>query len=267
MTCLCACANEQLFRAHRFTGKERDSESGNDYFGARYYASTMGRFMSPDWSAKAEPVPYAKLDDPQSLNLYAYVGNNPLRTVDPDGHQDDSCKTKPDLCRAIRDAVSSGHDIQDGYANWKQQSSVKDKPPQQANVVQKTTGVIDLSGDFMYYGNYGGPGWTGGQTTPYEDLSKDDQKKLPALKDAQDTCYQGHDKCYSTARILNGGTSALAASQTKDQKLSQQNFTRGCDAVLSMCLRSVNSGSQPSGRNMHSEAAEPVFSIKEMWPW
>ena len=71
-----------------FTGKERDSESGNDYFGARYYASTMGRFMSPDWSAKAEPVPYAKLDDPQSLNLYDYVRNNPLSRVDVDGHYD-----------------------------------------------------------------------------------------------------------------------------------------------------------------------------------
>lgn len=69
-----------------FTGKERDSESGKDYFGARYYSSAMGRFMSPDWSAQAEPVPYAKLDDPQSLNLYSYVGNNPLSGVDPDGH-------------------------------------------------------------------------------------------------------------------------------------------------------------------------------------
>jgi RHS repeat-associated protein len=69
-----------------FTGKERDTESGNDYFGARYYASSMGRFMSPDWSAKTDPVPYAKLDDPQSLNLYAYVMNNPLNRVDPDGH-------------------------------------------------------------------------------------------------------------------------------------------------------------------------------------
>jgi RHS repeat-associated protein len=69
-----------------FTGKERDSESGNDYFGARYYASSMGRFLTPDWSAKVEPVPYAKLDNPQSLNLYAYVGNNPLTAVDPDGH-------------------------------------------------------------------------------------------------------------------------------------------------------------------------------------
>ena len=68
------------------TGKERDTESGNDYFGARYYASSMGRFMSPDWSAKEEPVPYAKLDDPQTLNLYAYVGNNPLIRTDPTGH-------------------------------------------------------------------------------------------------------------------------------------------------------------------------------------
>jgi len=69
-----------------FTGKERDSESGNDYFDARYYASNMGRFMSPDWSAKEDPVPYAQLDDPQSLNLYSYVRNNPLGKADPDGH-------------------------------------------------------------------------------------------------------------------------------------------------------------------------------------
>jgi RHS repeat-associated protein len=70
----------------RYTGKERDSESGNDYFGARYYSSAMGRFMSPDWSAKVAPVPYAKLDNPQSLNLYSYVWNNPLSRNDPDGH-------------------------------------------------------------------------------------------------------------------------------------------------------------------------------------
>jgi hypothetical protein len=46
----------------------------------------MGRFMSPDWSAKVAPVPYAKLDNPQSLNLYSYVWNNPLSRNDPDGH-------------------------------------------------------------------------------------------------------------------------------------------------------------------------------------
>jgi RHS repeat-associated protein len=72
--------------ACQFTGKERDTESGNDYFGARYYSSSIGRWLSPDWSAQAEPVPYAKLDDPQSLNLYGYVDNGPVDKQDPDGH-------------------------------------------------------------------------------------------------------------------------------------------------------------------------------------
>jgi RHS repeat-associated protein len=71
--------------ASRYTGKERDAESGLDNFGARYDSSSLGRFMSPDWSARVEPVPYSKLDDPQSLNLYSYVLNNPLSNVDTDG--------------------------------------------------------------------------------------------------------------------------------------------------------------------------------------
>jgi RHS repeat-associated protein len=71
---------------HKFTGKERDSESGLDMFGARYYGSSLGRFMTPDWAAKPTAVPYAYFGDPQSLNLYSYVGNNPLKRADPDGH-------------------------------------------------------------------------------------------------------------------------------------------------------------------------------------
>jgi RHS repeat-associated protein len=74
--------------AYKFTGKERDAESGLDEFGARYYASTMGRFMIPDWSAAPTSVPYASLPYPQSLNLYSYVQNNPLSRTDPDGHCD-----------------------------------------------------------------------------------------------------------------------------------------------------------------------------------
>jgi len=71
---------------YKFTGKERDPESGLDYFGARYYGSNMGRWLSPDWSANPEAVPYSHLDNPQSLNLYEYVGNNPLSKPDLDGH-------------------------------------------------------------------------------------------------------------------------------------------------------------------------------------
>ena len=72
--------------APQFTGKERDSETGNDYFGARYFASTMGRLMTPDWSAKPQTVPYADLANPQTLNLYSYVVKNPLNRTDPLGH-------------------------------------------------------------------------------------------------------------------------------------------------------------------------------------
>jgi RHS repeat-associated protein len=80
------------FDPMHFTGKMRDIESGNDYFGARYYASSMGRFMSPDWADKPEAVPYSSLDNPQSLNLYGYVNNNPLSKVDKDGHcLEDAC--------------------------------------------------------------------------------------------------------------------------------------------------------------------------------
>lgn len=84
----------------KFTGKERDGETGLDYFVARYYGTTQGRFKSPDeftggprelftFSAKASvnPTFYADPANPQSLNKYTYCLNNPLRYVDPDGHK------------------------------------------------------------------------------------------------------------------------------------------------------------------------------------
>jgi RHS repeat-associated protein len=74
--------------SEKFTSKERDAESGLDYFGARYFSSAQGRWTSPDWSEKPQPVPYADLTDPQTLNLYGYVRNNPLKQADLDGHAD-----------------------------------------------------------------------------------------------------------------------------------------------------------------------------------
>ena len=63
-----------------FTGKERDSETGLDYFGARYFSGAQGRFTSAD--PKLFPN---ELNDPQSWNKYGYGRNNPLRFIDPDG--------------------------------------------------------------------------------------------------------------------------------------------------------------------------------------
>ncbi len=64
----------------KFTSKERDAETGLDFFLARYYSGAQGRFTSPD-------APLADQDprDPQSWNLYGYVRNNPLRFTDPTG--------------------------------------------------------------------------------------------------------------------------------------------------------------------------------------
>jgi RHS repeat-associated protein len=71
---------------HQFQGKEYDSESGLNNFGARYDAATLGRFMTPDWAGKPTTVPYAKFGDPQTLNLYSFVENGPINRIDPDGH-------------------------------------------------------------------------------------------------------------------------------------------------------------------------------------
>jgi RHS repeat-associated protein len=64
----------------QFTSKERDSETGLDFFGARYMSSAQGRFTSPD-RPLADQNPF----DPQSWNLYTYGRNNPLINTDPTG--------------------------------------------------------------------------------------------------------------------------------------------------------------------------------------
>jgi len=71
---------------YKFTGKERDGETGLDYFGAHYYSNGLGRWVSADWSATPVPVPYADFEDPQTLNQYSYVRNTPTVKVDANGH-------------------------------------------------------------------------------------------------------------------------------------------------------------------------------------
>ena len=77
---------------YKFTGYERDSETGLDYAVSRYYSSRLGRFMS------ADPLG-GSLSDPQSLNRYAYVGNNPANFVDPSGLMRKPCISRdPAAC-------------------------------------------------------------------------------------------------------------------------------------------------------------------------
>jgi RHS repeat-associated protein len=86
--------------AYCSTGKERDAESGNDYFGARYYASSMGRWMSPDDSLNG-----AIMELPQTWNKYSYEYNRPLYGTDPNG------RCPPCIGAIIGGVVQGGFDL------------------------------------------------------------------------------------------------------------------------------------------------------------
>jgi RHS repeat-associated protein len=90
----------------RFTGKERDQETGLDYFGARYFSGAMGRWTSPD------PLHFQAemLTDPQRFNLYGYVRNNPLKFVDPKGEEIELVGNEEErrkILEALRSAVGN----------------------------------------------------------------------------------------------------------------------------------------------------------------
>lgn len=63
----------------QYTGQEKDSETGLNYYNARYYSPTLRRFTQPDTLV-------SDVYNPQDLNRYSYVGNNPVKNTDPSGH-------------------------------------------------------------------------------------------------------------------------------------------------------------------------------------
>ncbi len=93
---------------YKFTGKERDAESGLDDFDARYYSSLLGRFVSTDPII----VDSNRLMDPQQLNAYTYSRNNPLRFTDPTGEKlslsGNILEAKNELCHIIGEACIDG---------------------------------------------------------------------------------------------------------------------------------------------------------------
>ena len=124
----------------KFTGQERDTETGMDFFQARYYGSALGRFTSPDpWNAGADPM------NPQSWNMYAYVNNNPLNSTDPSG------MTCVDLTNGDGDAFQGDNGDGQGCAaagvspsNEQQRSNGQDiQNPQQVDVNAQQTSTPD----------------------------------------------------------------------------------------------------------------------------
>jgi len=90
-----AALSPQTRLAGQFTGKERDAETGLDFFGARYMSSAQGRFTSADPLLNS-----AKPWEPQTWNRYSYALNNPLKYVDPNGLYNlvNSCDADDNKC-------------------------------------------------------------------------------------------------------------------------------------------------------------------------
>jgi RHS repeat-associated protein len=78
----------------RFTSYERDSESGNDYAIFRYHSNRLGRFLTPDPLA-------GSVFNPQSLNRYAYVVNDPVNLIDPLGLEPKVCWCVEEVCTSV----------------------------------------------------------------------------------------------------------------------------------------------------------------------
>ena len=241
----------------KFTGQVRDSETGMDFFTARYYGSALERFISPD-PANAG----ADATDPQSWNAYAYVRNNPLALVDPMGMctfdaEGNAVEDENGACYeggfggSVTVTAQAPEEVpliwvsfpSDGTSD---QNPLPTPPPRltesslgAVQFVRKRTNTapngqhFTCPGDFAYYGNWGGPGWSGGQTAPIEKLSPQQQAALKPPIDAQDAAYQIHDYCYALARLANHHTApcqgltgqAAEAAATCDLQLEKNLLT------------------------------------------
>jgi RHS repeat-associated protein len=187
---------------HHFTGKERDTASGLDYFGARYYGSSMGRFSSPDPSG----LMYADQENPQSFNLYAYALNNPLKNTDPTGLYCYYGSTDADVGDDSQyDFHSSVGECTQTDENGNQGQWVDD-PHTEVNVSANGDGSID-----SYSSSFDGT-----TVIPYEQYSQwqgdPDDKRIQTLSQDITTDVQYQTGCIAQAYGIAGAGNTVAGA-------------------------------------------------------
>lgn len=159
----------------KFTGKERDAETGLDYFLARYLSSPQGRFTSTD-PASGWP------SDPQSWNMYAYARNNPLLYTDPDGET-------YRVCQIGSDGKETNCTEQKNELTDKQFESFK----------KDSKGTQIFAGGKIYGVNEDGT--RGTQTGTYKQTDVD-------LGDAGQQLFQGNRQLWNTSSTVIDATAA-----------------------------------------------------------
>jgi RHS repeat-associated protein len=141
---------------NHFTNKERDTESGNDFFNARYYNSNTARFLSPDplpwigWQGGSKDS-QEKFDmwiaNPQNLNEYAYVNNNPMNHTDPTGMN--ACGTNDDKTCKVTITITARSKGADGKYNDGFSDSKKYKNEENYNATATVTINGKAAGTFL----------------------------------------------------------------------------------------------------------------------
>jgi len=118
-------------------------ETGNDDFGARYYTNRFGHWLSADWSAVPVAVPYANLTNPQTLNLYSMVADDPESFSDLDGHNLASWNKSPTYLEQHEEQAENAYYDQVAAENAVAQQAAQNTSQQQEPVVVADGYTVD----------------------------------------------------------------------------------------------------------------------------
>ena len=224
----------------KFTQKERDVESGLDYYGARYYSSAQGRFSSCD------PLPVTKESfvNPQRWNMFIYVKNNPVAAFDPNG-ADGQGKSGDKV-------ISIFLEFQDADRNFLTQPSGKQTSDAAPNWTQ--TAVL---GAFSGYGvEFFGNASTGMKGLPMLGSANDFEY---ANSSSEVVLYIGHGRGFP----VNGANSPFAQNSIHVDPL--HNYGRIGAFMDPVPLASDSSVSEYTVWGGRPQSSAAVFGSFNMW--
>ena len=176
---------------YKFTGKERDTESGLDNFGKRYHASSLGRFMTPDPLLNSGQ-PW----NPQTWNRYSYTLNNPLRYTDPLGlYVWGNCSGDADKCKAEQQR------FRDSIANLKKAAEGLKEGSKERKKIEGVLGKLGEEGKGNIKINFGDAGTTNG----LPNLGKTVGNSITLNYDAADSVKSDYHLNASDSSALDAG--------------------------------------------------------------
>jgi RHS repeat-associated protein len=229
---------------YKFEGKERDSETGNDDFGARYYSNRFGRWMSPDSSAAPAPVPYANFTNPQTLNLYAMVFDDPESFVDLDGHCELICVIVVGAA-----AVAAGYALYKGHQHLQEMQAHGEKAQQALGQIIESardpngpsSSQVDLDAAAQTYNNETAAEYISGAQAASDLISG-----VNGIKSAATTA-------------INGVPSGATPSSPKSEKAMGNGMrmgTKGAKAVLKPAQENPGVAGQTGGQQDAQQGQE-----------